>query len=1080
MTLPEFSVRQVVLVNVLFFVCLGAGFIAFERTPVDYFPQIDFNTVAIATSWTGASADEIERLVTTRIEEQLVDIEGIDEISSTSRAGVSQVLVRFDETMQGSDFQSGVNDLRAAVDRVIDLPADADEPFLLEINTKTIYSDLRLAVVDLMGHGPVPLHEVARDVRTRLEDLRGVERVTTRGDHEREVRVLVDRDAAARFGLTVIEIANSIRQANLNLPAGSFRGASGESILRATGDFESLEQLSDTIVRDSRSGTPVRLRDVASIEAGIEKRSTYLRYNGKPALMLGIAKEYEADVISVSRAVDEFIAEYEPRLPAGMELKKTWDTSEWVEARISVLSDNLLTGVVLVMAILWFTIGFRNAALTIIAIPFSFLSAMVVFPLLGITINAMSLVGMLLVSGMLVDDAIIVLENIYRHIEDGEELREAVVKGANEVLWPVVAAVTTSCAAFAPLLLIEGIAGKFMEILPITVILCLVASLFECLIILPAHYLDFGSRHRLQEASSASRTEAWPTGVREFYAMISGASNRLRLRIDGGITLLRGAYVGVLDRVLEYPMSFATLAASLLFLAIGVASRLDVDLFPSESNNFFVTLETPPDWSLDQTDEVMAGVELQLHALLGDPLEDYFTTVGTALAGNDNNRVAPNLAVSFAWIVDTEEYREDPDVVLRRVREQLNAYAAEHPDEIVDLQVKPPRNGPPIGRPVAVRISADSYSLAKSIALDMQGVLRGMPGVTNIEDNLREGRREVRLVTQPDRAARLGLSFQELAETLRAANDGLVASSFRDPLQDEEFDIRVMHEERFRSGLNELLQTEVRTRDGRLVKLGDVAHVEISRGVPEYWHYDRRRTVTVYADVDLEATTALAVNQRLEAEFADVPVRHPEVDLSFGGEAEATREMFEGLIAAFPIAMLSIYGILAALFRSYVQPLVVATAIPFGFIGVILGTLLLGYDLSMSMMYGTIGLTGVVVNDALVMVDFINRARAGGMPLREAIRQSGARRLRPILLTTFTTVLALMPMALGWQGGSASFGPFAASITFGLLVAMFGTLFIVPLSYSQVARLEAWFGRQVRRSGGSSVVAVAADGTLPR
>jgi len=1063
LTLPEFSVRQVVLVNILFFVCLGAGLVSYLRTPVDFLPLIDFNMAAITTVWPGASAEEIERLVTTRIEEELVDIDGVHLIRSISNAGMSSIQVEFDQTLSQAEYESGVNDLRTAMDRVVDLPADAEKPVLDELDTKSIYTDIRVAVVDEAGLGAVPLHELARDVESRLEDVTGVERVSMRGEHEREVHVLVDRAAAARHGLTVVEIAARIRRENLNLPAGSFTGPSGESVLRATGDFESIEDVLDTVVRESSTGTHVRLADVATVETGIEKRRTYVRYNGKPALVLGVAKDESADIIHVSEAISEFLDEYAAVLPAGMAVYKTWDTSEWVDTRIGVLTDNLKTGVLLVMFILWFTIGFRNAALTIVAIPFSFLSAMILFPIMGLSINAMSLIGMLLVSGMLVDDAIIVLENIYRRIEEGQELRAAIVDGANEVLWPVVAAVATTCAAFAPLLLLGGIAGKFMEILPITVIVCLAASLFECLVILPAHYLDFGSRGR--PAADASPASA--RGVRAALLGVARAGTLLRGRIDAAIGALRTAYLRALDVVLDSPKSFVGLAASLFLLALGIGAHLEVDLFPSESTNFFVTLEAPADWGLDRTSELMAGVERELDGLLGAPITDYFTTVGSAIAGADDNRVGGNLAVSFAWIVDDEEYRTDPDKALALTAERLERYAAEHPDEVVDLRVKPPRNGPPIGRPVAVRIVGDDWELSKSIAVEMQAFLRSTPGVMNVEDNLREGQREVRLVVDQDRATRHGLAFEDLAMALRGANDGLIASSLRVPSEEQEFDIRVMLAERYRGSLEDLLQTEVRTPAGYLVKVGDVADIEIARGIVEYWHHDRERAITVYADVDGVHATPLAVNQSLEAAFADVPLRHPEVSLAFGGEAEATRETVEGMIAAFPIALLMIYGILAAVFRSYLQPFVVASAIPFGLIGVVLGTAALGYQVSMSMMYGTIGLTGVVVNDSLVMVDFINRARERGMPLIDAVRQSGAQRLRPILLTTLTTVVALMPMALGLHGGSATFGPFAASITFGLIFAMVGTLFIVPLTYTLLIRgQERLRAALAARSGG--------------
>ena len=393
MSLPEFSVRQVVLVNVLFFVLLLGGAVAYRSTPIDFFPEIGFNVAVIRTSWNGASADEVERLVTTRIEDKLGEIEGIKEIRSVSRANVSSISIEFDETLSELEYDAGVNDLRAAVDRVADLPEDAGEPTVTELSTKAVFSDMRVAVVDVAGLGETPLRQVANDVQARLAELPGVQSVGVRGDHDREVRVLVDRDEAARYGLTVVEIVDRIRRKNLNVPAGTFTGPGGEATLRATGDYRTIEEILDTVVREHRDGTQVRLADVARIETGLEKRRFMTRYNGRPALVLGIAKDGDSDILEVSRRVERFIADYARIQPEGIELHKTWDLSEWVGSRMSVLWDNLLTGVGFVMLILWLTIGFRNGALTIVAIPFSFLTALMFFPLLGITVNATSLIA---------------------------------------------------------------------------------------------------------------------------------------------------------------------------------------------------------------------------------------------------------------------------------------------------------------------------------------------------------------------------------------------------------------------------------------------------------------------------------------------------------------------------------------------------------------------------------------------------------------------------------------------------------------------------------------------------------------
>jgi HAE1 family hydrophobic/amphiphilic exporter-1 len=1058
-TLPEFSVRQTVLVNVLFFVCLLGGWVAFNRTPVEFFPDVNLNTVQIGVVWTGASADEVERLVTQKLEEELRNVSDVEEMRSVSQANYAEIIIDFDENLNEVEYEAALNDVRAAVDRVADLPADAEEPQYTEIVSSEVFPAVMIAVVDVGGVGETALREVARDVRTRVRDLPGVNQATVRGEQEREIRVLVDRDAAARYGLTVLDLAERIQRQNLNLPAGTFASGGGESSVRARGDYQSVDEILGTVVRESAGNTYVRVSDVATLEEGLEKRRYASRYNGDPSLLVSLTKKSEADVIDLVRAVDAWIAEYRPLLPAGVEVHKTLDTAAFVAPRMRDLVENLVTGVLFVLAILWFTLGFRNSLLTIIAIPFSFLTAMILFPVLDITINSTTLIGMLLVSGMLVDDAIIVLENVYRRVEAGEPLREAVVHGAEEVLWPVVCAVATTCAAFAPLLLVEGTAGKFVSILPKAVIVCLVASLFECLLVLPAHYLHFGSRRG--EGERRLRSER--TGLLGRLLRLANAVAAFRAGVERSLVTAREAYVRVLDVVLTHRFSFGTLILTLLAFALGLWRHLPVDLFPGEFDTFNVLLESPPEYSLDQTDAVARGLEQELLPFVGGDVVDFSTNVGLSVDSNYDQLTGSNLAIVYAVMAQTEANAVAPEKVVDRVRERMEAHRRREPVGIMELRVAAQQDGPPVGPPVEARIKSDDWALGKAIAAEMMAFLRTVPGVHGIDDNLKLGPPEVRLLIDEERASRHGLRFEDLARALRGANDGIVASSFRDPTRNEDIDIRVLLEERYRNDLQDLLDVELRTPGGYLLKLRDLADVELTRGFRSYRRYDGERTVSVYADVDEERATTLGVNERLKAAFADIGTRYPEVAIHYGGEYEETNEAFANVFGVFPVAFLAIYMILAALFRSYLQPLIVTAAIPFGFVGVILGVGLLGYPVSFILFYASIGLAGVVVNDSLVMVAFINQARNLGTPLLEAVRQSGARRFRPILLTTLTTVMALLPMALGLQGASKTYGPFAACISFGLIVAMVGTLFAVPLTYTSLVVWQERIGGGVGR-----------------
>ena len=1049
--LTQFSVNQTVLVNVLFVVCIVAGLAALQRTEVEYFHDITTNEVSIVTFWNGASAEEVELLVTAKLEEELKTLDDVEEMRSSSQPNVSLIAIEFDENLDAIELEAAANETRAALDRVTELPTDVEEP-VLEIERSSNWSPVvMIAITDVGDVGELAIRDLAQEAASRMREIPGVSRVEVRGLQDREVRVVVDRARASAYDLTVSDIAERIRRQNQNLPAGTLIDETGEATLRATGDYTSIEQILGTVVREETDGARVLLRDVARVERGLEKRVYLTRYNGRTGAVLSVTKKDDADVGEMSRRVDAWLEEFQPLLPQGMELEKTLDAADFMTPRVNVLLYNILAGAILVLVLLWFMIGFRNAALTMVAVPFAFLTALIFFPILDISINSYTLIGMLLVSGMLVDDAIIVLENVYRHIEDGVPLRQAVVEGTNEVLWPVVAAVSTSVAAFAPLLMVGGTMGKFISVLPKAVVVCLVASLFECLVILPAHYLHFGSRRGAGHRSGTSTNR------------VSALLDRVHVAVDRGFDRVRDGYLRALDVVIRHTFSFGVLVIAFLVAAAAGFTHLKFDLWPGEYSNFTINLETPSSFSLERTAGVVDELEARLVALPEGLIADFNTTIGMTFDLNYDRISAPNLAMSMVELADNEQNRLAPERALAAVREELAEFAAEHPDSVRELRADADRNGPPIGRPVEVRIQSEDFALNQAIADDVKAYLRTLPGVSGVDDSLKEGPREIRLLLDDERAAAFGLTFQDVARALRGSNDGVVASSYRSSEAIEDDDIRVLLEPDQRDAIHDLLEVDVRAPDGKLVKLGDVARIDVARGYLSFRRFDAKRAITVFADVDDDLATSVSVNRDLQAQFADLETRFPEVDLIFGGEFQESNESMANTAAVFPVALLLIYMILAALFRSYIQPVIVITSIPIGFAGIIFGVGLMGYDISFNLMYAMVGLAGVVVNDALVMVDFINRAIAGGLPRAEAIRQAGAQRLRPVFLTTITTVTALLPMAIGVAGGSKTYGPFAASIAFGLLFAMVGTLFVIPLSYAGLfdaeEGLRSWIAR---------------------
>ncbi|MEM7409262.1 MAG: efflux RND transporter permease subunit [Myxococcota bacterium] len=1064
MSLPRFSVKQVVFVNLLFVIVAVAGYQAATRIPVDLFPDISFNTAIVGTVWRGASADEVERLVTTKLEDEIQDVDGIKELRSFSQAGLSTIEIEWKETLEETEYESSLNELRAAVDRVPDLPEDAEETIITELSVSEVQNVCMIAVTDVGGVGEFTLREVARDIERRVERIPGVRKATLRGERERELRVYVDRERAMQSDLTLAEISAQIGRNNQNVPGGAMDTGEREITVRGLGNFATPEELAATVVKKDAAGNHVRLSDVARIEDGFERRVIYGRHNGNPTIIVGISKNPEDDITTLVDRVRAFMEEYESLLPPGIEAPVTWDSSRIVRDRMGTMIDNVMLGVVLVVFVLWLTVGFRNSLIVTIGIPFSFLSAFLLFPFFGITINLISLVGFVMVTGMLVDHAIIIVENIYRHIENGKPIDDAIIEGAEEVMWPVVATVVTTLAAFLPALMIQGTSGEFGSILPKTVILVLVGSLFEALIVLPAHYVDWGSRDPGTEKDRSG--EGWGARIRR-------GSHALREAVEGWMDRLRDVYVRRQQSLLRHRYVFLATCCAAFYASCGLQARVPVDLFPSDFDQLFITVRTPTDYGVEQTNEVIREIEAEVSGLTRE-VDEFTSYVGFGMNADENIINGVNYGMLFVSLVDEPEIREDPKAALGRVRDHLDTYVAANPGRIDNLLVIEPRNGPPIGKPVAVRIQSDDYEVAKRISSEIQAELASIEGVFNIEDNVPEGPLELRVALDEHRASLQGLSFDTVATALRAANDGLVPSTFKDPKADEDIDIRVMLQGAQRSSMDDLLDVEMRAPGGQRVELGDVAQVEVARGYERLYHYDARRAVVVYADVDGENATSTAVNARLEARFADVPSRFPGVNLVFGGEFEATKQTVEDMQRAVGVAVLAIYAILATLFRSYLQPMVVMSVIGFAFIGVTIGLFVTGGALSIWVMYAGVGLAGIVVNDSLVLMDFVNRQREQGVDVDEAVRIASQRRFRPILLTTVTTIAGLLPMSLGLSGKSLVFGPFATAIVFGLSIASLLTLFVVPALYLTLEDVRSAFeGWRARRAPLAAPGAVA-------
>ncbi len=1058
MSLARFSVQQVVLMNLVFIVLIVAGILVLDRLPVDVYPDTALDVATITTLYLGASSEEVERLVTRKIEEEIGDVLGRERIISVSQPDASVITVKFREDMTPQEYEAAFEDLRSRLDRVADLPDDAEEPILERVTTDEVIPIMQVAVYQTGDFNETILRRVALDIKDEMRRLPGVKRVRVIGLREREIHIMVDKNQLEKHELSLPHVAEIIRASNLNLPAGNIEIGDSEITLRSEGEMASPYAFGDVCIVRSPTGAHVHLRDIATIDESFERAVWTARVNGQHAIILPVAKDRGANSLAVRAAVGDYLDEYMSRLDIeGVQLEVQADATAIISSRLNVLKNNLVVGLVLIFVVLWVAVGMRNAMLAIVGIPFSFLCATIFMYVIDVSLNAVSVFSLVLVSGMIVDDAIVVLENIYHHAERGVPLREAVIIGTDEVLWPVITSSMTTVVAFMPLLMMTGVLGRFFSIVPKTVTVALVASLFECLVILPVHYLDWGPRPKRIRPRDEKPADVL-------------ADQR------GWRRVIYNAYDRILGQVLAYRyLGPVVLGACLLF--VWQAQRtLTVEMFPSDFPTFVVDVNNRPGASLDATAREVENLATVIDGFKPDPLVRSASAVGVQVNEDSQRIMRTDIAQMWIDVNNQSASVGDPVEVLNRVRTALNDYLAAHPESTVEsIRVWPVRDGPPVGKPVAIRVEHPDFDVARPIVDQIKDYLRTLPGVHDITDNLQIGNRELVLRVDDDRASELGVTFLDVATALRGATDGLRVGVYKDTAHDEDLDIKVRYASEYVQDVDQLREIDVVSAvSGKPIRLHQVADLRFDQTYTNRYHYDTKRAVEITAAVDKNVTDERVVNRLVQQTFGPLAASDDTLDIIAGGQFAETQESFASLSNSAAIALLLMYLILASQFRSYLQPVVVLTAVVFGVMGMILGLVLNDYPFSVVTGIAMVGLCGVVVNDAIVLLDFINQERRSGRDLVDAIRTGGIRRLRPIMLTTITTIVGLAPMALGIGGYSKIWSPFAMSMCWGLVFATILTLVVVPALYLILEDAKVLAARVFRRST-ADVGEVAAD-----
>lgn len=1028
----------------VFFLCavVVAGVSAYLTLPRESAPDITVPVIIVSTVFPGASPADMETLVTRHLERELQGVEGLKRLTSTSQESVSVVTVEF---VSGTDIDAALQKVRDRVDRAkVDFPRDAEEPMLQEIN----FSDFPIVQVNLSGAvGPAVLKQLAENLKDRLEGLPGVLRVTLVGGLDREVKVEVDPQRLRLYRLAFQDVVDAVANEHLSVPSGELRVGSQALSVRVPGEVNEPREIADFVIR-ATGGRPVFVRDVATVSFGFADRTSYARIDGQESVAVAVQKRLGANIITVADAVKLAVEEERANWPTGVEATILGDQSKDIRTMVVDLENNILSGLLLVVLVLMFALGLRNAVLVGLAIPLSMLLTFFLLQILGITLNMVVLFSLVLAVGMLVDNAIVIIENIYRHAQEGKPPLRAAREAVREVGIAVFVSTLTTVGAFFPLLFWPGVTGDFMYYLPVTVSIVLLASLVVAFTINPVLASFFVSVGR---------------------ARVNGEEVELNERLIG--PRLLGAYRRVLAAALNH-RALALAAVACLFvavLALFAVVNHGVQFFPeTEPRQIFVDVEMPPGTRLEKTNAVAEEIERRLLGLpdvkvvaagVGEGSQADFGVAGRGDA--TRARVSIDL-------FDRKERTENSFLTLAEVRRRTGGI----PGATID--VDRPNEGPPVGLPLTIELSGEDFMQLGAIAARIRQAIVDIPGLVSLDDDFDLARPEVNVVVDRVRAARLGLTTRDIGNTLRTALQGQEAAIFRYGSEDAKIRVRLAEESRQR--LEDLEQLTVVAEGGIHVPLSAVATLEQGAALPAIRHKAARRMVTISGRVtspELAEPVRREARRRLEAIPGLLP---PGVTLAFAGQSEEEEEAKAFLSQAFLFAFLIVLLLIVGTFNSFTVPLIVMTSVFMSMVGVLVGLVVTGQPFGIIMTgLGVISLAGIVVNNAIVLLSYGEQLWAQGLPRREVVMLTGMRRLRPVTLTAITTILGLIPLTTGVEidfrtlsiatGGESSqwWRGMGVAVIFGLGFATVVTLVVVPVLYDFVLQ-----GRERRARGASA------------
>ncbi len=1009
--------------NLLMLFLLAAGVITCLNMKIEVFPETDLDIIRVTTEYPGASPAEVEEGVIRHIEEKIAGLAGIERIDSTASEGFGSVTI---EVMSDWDIKKLLEEVKAEVDRINTLPDEAETPEIREITRRS-----RVINIAVFGEAPEQtIKSIAEKIKDDVTNLPGVTVAEIDSVKEAEIHIEVSEATLRRYRLTLEQVADAVRKASLDLPAGRIKTSAGEILIRTKGRRYFAADYQDIAVLTRPDGSKVTLGQIAELSDGFEDVDLSARFQAQLAALLTVYRVADQNALTIATAVKRYIEEVKPSLPAGVGVTYYRDRSRILKSRMELLIRNMAIGLILVSMLLWLVMDRRLAFWVTLGIPISFAAGLMTLPYFDVSINMISLFAFIMVLGIVVDDAIIIGENIYRKQESGLPPLKASIEGALEVGRPVVFSVLTTMVAFYPLLLAGGTMGKLMRNIPVVVMVVLLGSLIESLFILPAHLARSAAKKKAQGLTKEKQKKSalWLKSV------------------------IAGPYSRLVNFCVHWRYATVAFGIALLIISFGLwkAGWIKFTFFPRvEGDTMRCYITMPTGTPMDRTKEVAAHVESAALELLAQedlnrdadapPLLEY----SLAMVGRHSGRGATrgsggHLAQVWVQLLESEQRDISTNKLAQKWRQRIgtipDAESISFRSEIHSA-----------GNPIEVHLALDNHDQLLAAAEDLKNELRGYPGVFDISDSFLPGKPEMQLKLKP--AARsLGLTLNDLARQVRHAFYG--AEALRLQRDKDEVKVKVRFPENERKSLGSVEEMRIRTPNGEEVPFTQVAEVNMEQGYTTIERAQRLRVIKVTADVDETVTNANEVRTALIGQVLPyLQSQYYGLRYQIEGEGKQQKESFADVFRGFAIAMFCIYALLAIPFKSFTQPFIVMAAIPFGFVGAVLGHLLMGFNLSILSLFGMVGLAGVVVNDSLVLVYAANRLRSEGADAHRAVTQAGGLRFRAILLTSLTTFVGLTPMLLEQSVQAKFLIPMAISLGFGVLFSTFVTLLFIPCGY---------------------------------